>query len=100
LASGSGQYDLDPRDVHQCGHDEPLPVSLQPQTVRQRRAALERPEGSGLPPYLGLISLFAGLFVFHYFVETFIWKFSDPYYRQSLGPLYFGQKPAPKPGTT
>jgi len=41
--------------------------------------------------YLVLISLFDGLFVFHYFVESLIWKFSDPYYRQTLGPLYFGK---------
>jgi hypothetical protein len=44
-------------------------------------------------PYLALIALFDGLFVFHYFIEAFIWKFSDPYYRQTLGPLYFGQRP-------
>ena len=30
-----------------------------------------------------------GLFVTHYFVEAFIWKFSNPFYRQSLTPLYF-----------
>jgi hypothetical protein len=41
--------------------------------------------------YLGLISIFDGLFVFHYFIEALIWRFSEPYYRQTLGPLYFGQ---------
>jgi hypothetical protein len=46
--------------------------------------------------YLVLVSLFDGLFVFHYFIECLIWKFSDPHYRQTLGPLYFGQ-PATKP---
>jgi hypothetical protein len=40
--------------------------------------------------YLALISIFDGLFVFHYFIESLIWRFSDPYYRQTLGPLYFG----------
>jgi hypothetical protein len=44
-------------------------------------------------PYPALIALCDGLFVFHYFIEAFIWKFSDPYYRQTLGPLYFGQRP-------
>ncbi|HZU36245.1 MAG TPA: hypothetical protein VFA18_10065 [Gemmataceae bacterium] len=39
--------------------------------------------------YLALISIFDGLFVFHYFIESLIWRFSDPYYRQTLGPLYF-----------
>jgi hypothetical protein len=38
---------------------------------------------------LGLIALFNGVFVFHYFIEALIWKFSVPYYRQSLRPLYF-----------
>ncbi|MDP9324256.1 MAG: hypothetical protein M3P13_11530 [Acidobacteriota bacterium] len=39
-----------------------------------------------------LFALFDGLFVFHYFVESFIWRFSEPYYRQTLGPLYFGSR--------
>jgi len=36
-----------------------------------------------------LFNLFNGIFVTHYFVEAFIWKFRDPYYRKSLAPLYF-----------
>jgi hypothetical protein len=48
-------------------------------------------EAAGGPSYLVLISLFDGLFVFHYFIESLIWKFSDPHYRQTLGPLYFGK---------
>ena len=61
-------------------------------------AAFEKSPGQS---YLVLISLFDGLFVFHYFIEAFIWKFSEPYYRQTLGPLYFGSsrpridKPSP-----
>jgi len=44
-----------------------------------------------------LFALFDGLFVFHYFLESFIWRFSEPYYRQTLGPLYFAPRPqAPK----
>lgn len=39
--------------------------------------------------YLVLIALFDGLFVFHYLVEAYIWRFSEPYYRKSLGGLYF-----------
>ncbi len=46
--------------------------------------------------YLILIALFDGLFVFHYIIETVIWKFSEPHYRQILAPIYFGV-PAPKP---
>jgi hypothetical protein len=53
-------------------------------------ALIEREDGSPNASYLVLVSLFDGLFVFHYFIESLIWKFSDPHYRQTLGPLYFG----------
>lgn len=36
-----------------------------------------------------LFNLFNGVFVAHYFIDAFIWKFSSPFYRASLGPLYF-----------
>jgi hypothetical protein len=39
--------------------------------------------------YLAVVSIFDGLFVFHYFVEMLIWRFSDPFFRQTLTPLYF-----------
>lgn len=35
-----------------------------------------------------LVHVFDGLFLFHYFVEMFLWKFREPYFRDSLGPLY------------
>jgi len=35
------------------------------------------------------VSIFDGLFVFHYFVEMWIWRFSDPFFRRTLTPLYF-----------
>jgi hypothetical protein len=44
-----------------------------------------------------LFALFDGLFVFHYFLESFIWRFSEPYFRQTLGPLYFAPRPAQPP---
>jgi hypothetical protein len=47
-------------------------------------------------PYRVLLALFDGLFVFHYFIESLIWKFGNPFYRTTLGPLYFGSS-APKP---
>src|SRR5262249_4636152 len=62
------------------------------QAIGMMMGVLERTEN---PSYLALIAVFDGLFVFHYFVEAFIWKFSEPYYRQTLGPLYFGPKAAP-----
>jgi len=42
----------------------------------------------GIPSRL-VIAVFDGLFVVHYVIESRIWKFADPYYRQSLIPLYF-----------
>jgi hypothetical protein len=39
--------------------------------------------------YVAVISIFDGIFVFHYFVEMLIWRFSDPYFRRTLLSLYF-----------
>ena len=36
-----------------------------------------------------LVNLFNGIFVAHYFVEAFLWKFRNPFYRKTLAPLYF-----------
>jgi hypothetical protein len=47
-------------------------------------------------PYRVLVALFDGLFVFHYFIEALIWKFGNPFYRNTLVPLYFGPQ---APGT-
>jgi len=52
-------------------------------------------DGFGPLTYTLLLGLFDGIFVFHYFIESFIWKFSDPYYRRTLGPLYFSGTPKP-----
>ena len=51
--------------------------------------------GGGAGPassYTALLAIFDGLFVFHYFVEMFVWRFSEPHYRQTLSPLYFARK--------
>jgi hypothetical protein len=48
-------------------------------------------------PYRVLLALFDGLFVFHYFVEALIWKFGNPFYRSTLGPMYFGPTAARQP---
>ena len=46
------------------------------------------------PLTIGLIiAVFDGLFVFHYFIEAFIWRFSDPYFRKSMAGLYFAPPP-------
>ena len=47
--------------------------------------------GSPRAPWL-LFNLLSGIFVTHYFIEAFVWKFRNPYYRQSLSPLYFPQR--------
>jgi hypothetical protein len=39
--------------------------------------------------YVSIIYIFDGLFVFHYFVEMLIWRFSDPFFRRTLTSLYF-----------
>ena len=44
--------------------------------------------------YLLLIGVFDGLFVFHYVVEMFIWRFADPHFRRQLAGLYFAPKAA------
>lgn len=48
------------------------------------RAGLEpRPQPVNL-----LVHVFDGLFLFHYFVEMHLWKFREPFFRESLVPLY------------
>ena len=42
-------------------------------------------------PWL-MFNLLSGIFVTHYFIEAFVWKFRNPYYRQSLAPLYFPRR--------
>ncbi|QJW95931.1 hypothetical protein [Frigoriglobus tundricola] len=39
--------------------------------------------------YLALIAVFDGLFVFHYFVEMFVWRFGNAHFRRELSGLYF-----------
>jgi hypothetical protein len=58
-------------------------------------AAMWRSLGGGMTPsgsYTAFLAIFDGIFVFHYFVEMFIWKFSEQHYRQTLAPLYFAKK--------
>jgi drug/metabolite transporter superfamily protein YnfA len=38
-------------------------------------------------------TLFNGIFLVHFFIEAFIWKFSNPYFRRTLAPLYFPSRP-------
>lgn len=42
-----------------------------------------------------VFNLFNGVFVTHYYIDAFIWRFSNPYYRGSLGALYFPKKVPP-----
>jgi hypothetical protein len=43
-----------------------------------------------------MVHLFDGIFLLHYTLDAFLWKFSNPYYRATLAPLYF-QPATPKP---
>lgn len=54
----------------------------------QRTALYLDPEALSLPMRLAVHAL-DGIFLFHFFVEAFLWKFSKPHYRETLGPLYF-----------
>lgn len=63
-------------------------------------AGMWKSYGGGAGPrssYVALLGIFDGVFVFHYFVEMFVWRFSEPHYRQTLSPLYFAAKPQPSP---
>jgi hypothetical protein len=62
--------------------------------------AAEARDAAGTVGYRALVALFDGLFVFHYVVDAWIWKFSDPYYRRMLGPLYFGTTAPPRTEAT
>lgn len=41
-----------------------------------------------------LSNMFNGIFLAHFFIESFVWRFSNPFYRAALGPVYF-PRPAP-----
>jgi hypothetical protein len=45
----------------------------------------------GPMPFAVVLHLLNGIFLFHFFVEAFIWKFRNPFYQSTLGPLYFGR---------
>jgi hypothetical protein len=54
----------------------------------QRTALYLDAEAATLPMRL-LVHSLDGIFLFHFFIEAFLWKFSKPHYRETLGPLYF-----------
>lgn len=45
-----------------------------------------------------LVNTLNGIFLAHYFIEAFVWKFGNPFYRQTLGPVYFATPGAVPPG--
>jgi hypothetical protein len=53
-------------------------------------AMMRAAEQSWGTPSRILIAAFDGLFVCHYIIESRVWRFSEPFYRRSLLPLYFG----------
>lgn len=36
-----------------------------------------------------LTNVFNGIFLVHFFLEAFVWRFSNPFYRSSVSPVYF-----------
>jgi hypothetical protein len=45
---------------------------------------------TGSRPLAFLIHIFDGIFVVHYVMDAFLWRFGNPFYRQVLGPIYLG----------
>ena len=39
------------------------------------------------------VHIFDGIFLLHYVLEAFLWKFHEPHYRATLAPLYFAALP-------
>ena len=39
------------------------------------------------------VNIFDGLFLAHYFLEAFVWRFRDPFYREQVLPLYSQPRP-------
>jgi hypothetical protein len=45
-----------------------------------------------------VVHIFDGIFVLHYVLDAFLWKFRNPFYRAQLYPLYFQRRLRPSPG--
>jgi hypothetical protein len=43
------------------------------------------------------VHIFDGIFMLHYVLDAFLWKFHNPYYRSQLYPLYFQRRLKPTP---
>ena len=43
------------------------------------------------------VHIFDGIFMLHYVLDAFLWKFHNPYYRSQLYPLYFQRRIKPTP---
>ena len=54
----------------------------------QRTQLYLDPQASVLPVRL-VVHALDGIFLTHFFIEAFVWKFSKPHYRETLGPRYF-----------
>ena len=53
---------------------------------------LDRPSNGGAAAWFMLLTAFDALVVCHYFLEMFIWKFSDPHFRKSMDGVYFAKR--------
>ena len=41
---------------------------------------------------LSMNNLFLTVIIFHFYIDALIWRFRKPFYRETLGPVYFGPK--------
>jgi hypothetical protein len=57
----------------------------------QRTDIYLEPAAASMPMRL-LVHSLDGIFLFHFFIDAFLWKFSKPHYRETLGPLYFSRR--------
>ena len=53
---------------------------------------LVRPQSGSAAAWGMLLTTFDALVVCHYFLEMFIWKFSDPHFRKSMDGVYFAKR--------
>lgn len=77
-------------DCCRCTHEHGFHNSLRP-----RRG--DAGHGAGrLPLAIGpILAVFDGVFVCHDFIEAFLGRFSDPYFRPNMSSLYFTPQPKP-----
>lgn len=47
---------------------------------------------NGSPVTMSMNNMFLTVIVFHFYIDALIWRFRQPFYRETLGPVYFAPK--------